>query len=64
MKLRQKQIEDKFDGKKIKPPFGEEISSFAVCGWIISYYGYESEVKDLLQKLNTNSYGYFVKHRR
>ena len=60
---RQKMIEDKFDGKKIKPPFGEEVGSFAVCGWIISYYGYESEVKELLQSLNMNSYGYFVKHR-
>ena len=62
--MRLKQIEDKFDGKKIKQPFGEDVQSFVVCGEIISFYGYESEVKELLTQLNMNSYGYLVKHRR
>ena len=58
----QKEKEDKYKNTKIKPPLGEELGSFSACAVVISYIGFEDEVKEFLIQLNQNSYGYFIMH--
>ena len=57
-------MEDRYKTKKIKPPLGEDLGSFSATAVVISYVGFEDEVKELLTSLNQNSYGYYIMHRR
>ena len=61
---KQKDMEDRYKTKKIKPPLGEELCSFSATAVVISYFGFEDEVRELLVSLNQNAYGYFIMHRR